>query len=125
MFTAKLDHVTTVRKTFISDPFNFVSLGSSLLINIIHWALLYYKFKDYASSILVHYNVVSGPDFVARASYAYFIPLTALVILAVNLACSVYFYKREKLASYFLNFSNLAIQILFLAASIIVIAINA
>ena len=125
MLTAKLNQVQTNRKTFIADPYNFVGLGIALLINIIHWLILYFKIKFSSGTILIHYNIIYGPDFVEKASFAYYIPLTAFLILVVNGLMSMYFYRKEKLASYFLNFANTAIQLIFFAASLIVIYINA
>jgi hypothetical protein len=125
MFTTKLTELEIRRKSYIFDPLNLKSLGPSLLINIIHWALLYFKFRHSSGTILLHYNVISGPDFVEKSRFVYFIPLIALVIFILNTILARYFYKKEKLAAYFLNFSNLAIQLIFLAASLMVISINA
>jgi hypothetical protein len=124
MFSAKLSNLEIRQKRFIFDPLNMYSLGSAALLNIIHWALIYFKLGRANGSILLHYNVVYGPDFVDQARYSYFIPLTAFGLFVINIFVSRIFYRKEKLAAYFLNFSSIAIQLVFLAASVILILIN-
>jgi len=124
MFTAKLNRLQFREKSFINDPLNIAGLGLSLIINIIHWVLLYFKLGHSTGTIILHYNLVYGPDLVDKVKYAYMIPAIALVLLIINAICARFFYRKEKLAGYFLNFSNIAIQLIFLAASITVIMIN-
>ncbi|HEX5429687.1 MAG TPA: hypothetical protein VFX17_01230 [Patescibacteria group bacterium] len=125
MFSVKLKQVTDARSGFIYEPFNYRSIGLSLVINIIHWAILIFKLGFGHAPILIRFNVVYGPDLVKSARFAYLIPLAALVLLAVNVAISIMFYRREKLAAYFLNCASIAIQLIFLAATIILLSINA
>jgi len=124
MFLTKLNEVLSSEKSFISDRLNFASLGVALLINIIHWVSLYIKIKPSNQNILIHYNIIYGPDFVEKASYVYFIPGLALVIFLANSFISAVFYKKEKLPAYFLNFATIAVQVIFLAATITIILIN-
>jgi hypothetical protein len=124
MFTAKLNLARFAQRRFVSDPFNLVSLGLSFLINIIHWCLLYYKIKFEKGTILIHYNVIYGPDFIEKARFTYTIPLVALLFLIFNIGLSIYFYRHEKLAAYFLNFANIALQLIFFTASIIIVQTN-
>jgi hypothetical protein len=124
MFSTNSPEVLTPKKSFISDRLNYVSLGAALLINSIHWAILFFKIKPGENSILLHYNVVYGPDLVDKASYVYQIPLIALAIFVVNLFFAVYFYRKEKLGAYFLNFAGIGIQLIFFAASLVLISVN-
>lgn len=124
MFVAKLNEVLASQRSYVRDPKNFISLGIALLLNIIHWTVLYIKIKPGQNSILLHYNVLYGPDFVEKSLYIYWIPLLALMLFLVNLLCSVFFYRKEKLASYFLNYATIAVQVVFFVASIIIIIVN-
>ncbi|MBX4205105.1 MAG: hypothetical protein KW788_02880 [Candidatus Doudnabacteria bacterium] len=124
MFTAKLSSLELRQKRYIFDPYNATSIGLSLLINIIHWALLYFKLGRSAGTIILHFNFIYGADFVDKAKYIYLVPGIALILLAADLILANYFYKKEKLAAYFLNFSSLVIQIIFLTASIAIILVN-
>ncbi len=124
MFLAKLNEVLSSKKSFISDRMNYTSIGAGLLINIIHWVVLFIKIKPGGSNILLHFNVVYGPDLVDKSNYIYLVPLVALLILFVNFAFSIAFYNREKVASYFLNFAGIPIQLIFLTASLVLIKAN-
>lgn len=125
MFKDRLNEILSLRKPFFADRMNFISLGFAAVINLIHWSILYYNIKPGSSSILLHYNVVYGADLIEKSSYLYRIPLLALVLLVFNGILSNAYYKREKLASYFLNFGSLVVQIFFLIATIVIIVANA
>ncbi|HYE22476.1 MAG TPA: hypothetical protein VD998_02705 [Verrucomicrobiae bacterium] len=121
---AKLNEVLASKKTFISDQLNLVSVAFALLINIIHWALLFIKIKPGNAAILLHYNVISGPDLVDKSVYAYIVPATALGVLIFNSILSAQLFRREKIASYFLSFMGIPLQLIFLAATVVLIRIN-
>lgn len=124
MFLDRLNEVLASEKSFISDRLNAAPLGSALLINIIHWTILLIKIKLTSGNIVLHYNVIYGADFVDRGTMIYVIPALALVLFLLNLFLSVFYYKREKLAAYFLNFATIIIQLIFIIASINLIRIN-
>ncbi len=124
VLTAKLNELDSQKSGYF-DPLNYYSLGVALCINIIHLAILYFKLGFSRSTTLIHYNVIYGSDFVGKAKLVYVVPLAAFIILIINILISSYFYRREKLAAYFLNFSNIAIQLIFLAASVVIVIANA
>lgn len=124
MFNDKLNEALTSRKSFFADPYNFIGLGISAVLNIIHWTILYYKIKPGNNTIVLHYNVIYGTDFVEKSLFIYWIPLLALMLLILNTILSIVFYNREKIASYFIDFSTIAVQAVFLVASIVLIIIN-
>lgn len=121
----KLNEVLSSKKSYFADPLNLYALGIAGLLNIIHWGILFSKIKPSKTSILLHYNVVYGSDLVQKALYAYWIPLLALILFLINVIVAGFFYKKEKIAAYFLNISSIAIQLIFLAASIVLIVANA
>lgn len=125
MLREKLNQVLASRKPFASDSLNRTGFFSALLVNIIHWLLLYFKLTPDGSNILLHYNVVYGPESIGPSVYAYNLPAVALLILVVNLFLASSFYKKEKLPAYFLGFATLAIQLVFLTAGLVLIVINA
>jgi hypothetical protein len=125
MFVTKLKEVLASKRSFVSDRINVLSLGISGLLNIIHWLILYFKIKPNEGSILLHYNVVYGPDFVGSSLYLYWIPLLALILLLVNGVVAAVFYKREKLAAHFISIASIVVQIVFFIATINLIIANA
>ena len=125
MFRAKLNEVLTSKNSFLADPRNMLTLGLAGLLNIIHWSVLYIKIRPGKNNVLLHYNVIYGSDFVDKSLYLYWIPLLALLLLIINSIASSIFYKKEKLASHFLNIATIAVQVVFFTATVVLIVINA
>lgn len=124
MFKDKLNEVIASNKSFVTDPINQFGFGVSLALNIIHWLVLYFKLKPGMSNVLLHYNVVYGSDLIGPGLYVYLVPAAALILLIINWTVASSFYKKEKLASYFLAFATIAIQLIFLIAGFVLAAIN-
>jgi hypothetical protein len=124
MILAKLNEVLSSKKSFISDRLIKISLSSALLINIIHWAILLFKIGRGQEIYVLHYNIITGADFVDKAKYLYLMPSTALAMILANILLCMYFFRREKLPAYFLSFSNIPIQLIFLTAMLAIISIN-
>src|SRR5579885_1378059 len=121
MFSAKLNEALTSKQSFFHDRLNAVGLLVSLLLNAINWVIILGKIKPSANNILLHYNVIYGSDLVAHSWYAYGIPLLALVLLVVNFILAQRVYQKEKLAAYFLSMATIAIQVIFIVASLVLI----
>lgn len=115
---------SNTRAGFMADPKNFLSFGLASLLNIIHWSVLYIKIKPGQNNILLHYNVVYGRDLVDKSLYLYWIPLLALILLVINYIVASIFYKKEKLASYFLSIASISVQAVFFVATLVLISIN-
>ena len=124
MFVTKLQEALASKRPFFADPLNFVSIGLAALLNIIHWLILFIKIRPGSARILLHYNVVYGPDLVDKSTFVYLIPLVALIFFILNLYTSAVFYKKEKLAAYFINIASVAVQLIFLVASLVLIVSN-
>lgn len=124
MLREKLNQVLVAKKPFISDPINFVSIGISVLLNVLHLGILYAKIKPSSAQVLLHYNVVYGLTYVEKSFYVYWIPLLALLLFIANLIFAVQLYQKEKLASYFLVISSIVLQMIFFAASLALIVAN-
>ena len=124
MILERINEALSSEKSFFSDFKIAASLGLSFLINIIHWLFLLSKIKIGSDKILLHYNVVYGPDFVEKSYYILVIPLLAFLSLILNIILSRFFYRREKMAAYFLNIASVAVQVVFLVATITLILAN-
>ena len=110
--------------SFFLDRLNFNSLMFAAVLNIIHWLILYIKIKPDQTNILLHYNVVYGSDVVAKSLYIYWIPLLALILFVINFIFAKVYYKKEKLIAYFINISQIVVQLIFLVASLVLIVAN-
>src|SRR3989338_4053913 len=124
MFLTKLNQVLFSQKPFISEPFNLAPIVLAALINIIHWLIVIIKIKAGSGNIVLHYNVIYGADLIGRGSMIYVIPGAALAALIANFFLANYFFKREKLPAFFMNFSSIIVQLIFLTASLSLIRIN-
>ena len=124
MFLNKLNEVLASKRSFISDRLNLGLNAAALLINIIHWIVLFLKIKPTEPSIVLHYNVIYGADLVDRAAFIYMIPASALLILILNYLVANFLSRREKLTGYFLGFASIAIQVVFLLATFSLIIVN-
>ncbi|OGE79201.1 MAG: hypothetical protein A2751_04375 [Candidatus Doudnabacteria bacterium RIFCSPHIGHO2_01_FULL_46_14] len=107
------------------DRLIFVSFVISAILNIILWLMLAGKFGWSAEKIPLHFNVAYGIDYLGTARQVYEIPLTGLVLLAINTLLAVKLYSREKLFSYFLSFGSIVLQLILSAAALSLIVLNA
>lgn len=92
-----------------------------VLTNFAVWMILALKIKPSVYPIPLHYNIYSGIDVIDLWYKVFIIPAFGLVLLIFNLIISLVFYRREKFIAYLLNVSNIIVQILLLAASIVII----
>lgn len=125
MLQDKINEVISSNKTYLNDPVNLITITFALLLNIIHWVVLLINIQPTNQKVLLHYNVIYGADLVAQSFFLYLIPGTALVFFLVNFFVSRKMYKKEKLASYFINYFSILIQAIFIVATLILISINA
>ena len=96
------------------------------LVNIIDWLALVIFLKPPAGTVVIlHYNVYFGSDMIGEARRAYFLPLLGLIVLAINLPLSIYFYKlKERIATYVFLITALSVQLSLLISIISVIIVN-
>ncbi|MBI4050019.1 MAG: hypothetical protein HY398_01060 [Candidatus Doudnabacteria bacterium] len=111
-------------KSFLRDRLIFVSLLIAFFVNIILWAVLLGKFGFAGRSIPLHYNVVSGVDFVNSSRRVYQLPLAGLLIFFVNVFLGRLLYDREKLLGYVLIFAAAAAQGILLVAGVALATLN-
>ncbi len=124
MFLTKLNEVLASKRSFISDRMNSYGFGIALLINIIHWLILYFKIKPNKEDVLLHYNVVYGADFIDKSIYLYWIPALASILLVLNFIVATFFYRKEKLASYFISIASVPVQVVFFVGTLVLILVN-
>ena len=109
----------TVKITFIA----------SLVLNLITWAVLYFKLHSFsytteAGQIYLHYNLYFGIDNIGYWYESLIIPLLGLFIIIFNNTLGYFFYIQEKVISYSLVISSAVLQVILLAAAIFVILLN-
>ena len=84
----------------------------SLLLNGACWGVLVFFIRSVDFPIILHYNVYFGVDIIGDWWQAYFLPLIALSVMAVNVLLAHFFYKNEeRVISYLLLLASLIVQI--------------
>ncbi|MDP3741072.1 MAG: hypothetical protein Q8R08_01975 [bacterium] len=102
---------------FFRDRLILISGLVAFLVNIILWIWLAIKFGYSQDRIPLHFNLVSGIDFVGEARRIYELPLFGLAVILANLFLASNLYERERLFGYFLMVGAVVVQIIILIAT--------
>jgi len=103
---------------------------SSLVINLLIWALLIFKFRPIAlasaekATLPLHYNIYWGIDLFGQWYQSFILPALGLIILIMNFIFSILLYSKKILASYFFIIASVFIQTFLLISTILIILIN-
>lgn len=87
-------------KLFLLAPVTLISVILSTCLDIVYlvWLLARVGFRD--EQFFLHYNILSGVDWVGPSSFVYWIPLTGLIIMLINSGLAWYLYKDHRDISY-------------------------
>lgn len=87
-------------KLFFLSPLTLISVIVSLCLDIFYfvWLLVKVGFRD--EQFFLHYNILSGVDWVGPASYVYWIPVIGVAILISNTVLAWYLYTKYRDLSY-------------------------
>ena len=96
----------------------------SLLLNISLWIYFFQNKKESDYPIILHYNLIFGVDCLGNYEKIYLISFVGLILLFSNSILGYILYNKEKLASYFLAFNTLVIQIFLIVAGYLIVGIN-
>jgi len=112
------------------NKFIIIVNAVSLILNVLLWFFLYWQLNKIVqvnpqfTTIPLHYNVFFGIDQFGKWYNAFILPLTGLIILAINFVIAISVYSKKSLLSYFLTISTFLIQIILLVSSLFIIMIN-
>ena len=98
---------------------------SSLVANIVDWAILRSFIKPVDFPIILHYNVYFGVDTLGGWKQVFVLPLMGFILFIINLLLSSHFYgQKERIASHLLLMATLMLQLSLIVASVSIIIIN-
>jgi hypothetical protein len=98
---------------------------SSLVANIVDWAILRIFIKPVDFPIILHYNVYFGVDTLGGWKQVFVLPLMGFILFIINLLLSSHFYgQKERIASHLLLMATLMLQLSLIVASVSIIIIN-
>ena len=111
---------------YLKSRIVLVLLSVSVVLNLFDWlALIIFLRPPAGTVIILHYNVYFGVDLAGKVLRAYAVPFIGLSILTLNFFLAGYFYRlKERIASYVLLISALAVQLSLLISIISVIVVN-
>ena len=96
----------------------------SLLLNISLWIYFFQNKKESDYPIILHYNLIFGVDYLGDYEKIYLISFIGLILILFNSVLGCILYNKEKLASYFLVFNTLVVQIFLIVAGYLIVGIN-
>jgi uncharacterized membrane protein len=97
---------------------------ATFVVLIITFLVTYYQVSRSPQTVALHYNVVIGVDVLGHKNRLYQIPLTAVLIAAVNLTINRFLSQRERFLSSALAAISLVSALALLAAVILLGRIN-
>lgn len=101
-----------------------ISSSCALFVNIVLWIVLLRKFGLSGFSIPLHFNVVSGIDYVGSSRKTYDLPALGLALLLINLFIINLLHERSPLWTYFLAISSVVVQALLAVSVILLLSLN-
>lgn len=99
-------------------------LSSSLLLNAAVWLVAIFVFPRTGPAAILHYTVPIGVDFIGESRQIYVLPLIGLVIVAGNAALGWLIHRPSLRAAWVLWAALPGIQIILLAATILLWQFN-
>lgn len=87
-------------KLFLLSPVTLISVGVSAVLDIVYllWLLVRVGVRD--EQFFLHYNILSGVDWVGAASTVYWIPVVGFLIIGINTGLAWYLYKDHRDIAY-------------------------
>lgn len=101
-----------------------IVIALSLLLNIGTWAVTIFVFPQAGSAAILHYTVPLGVDFIGESRQVYVLPTIALAILIGNLAVGLLIRRPSRRAAWLLWSTIPVVQIVLLAATILLWQFN-
>ena len=108
-----------------------ISSAIGLAINILIWALIYFKFypavyslPEEQSFIPLHYNIYLGIDLFGHWQRIFILPGIGLFIFALNTILALSLFNKKEIISYFLSVGAALIQVFLFIATLLTILIN-
>jgi hypothetical protein len=91
-------------KLFVFSPITLICTITAVILDIFYflWLLAKVGFRD--EQFFLHYNILSGVDWVGPAVLAYWIPVVGVLLVVLNSLFAWYLYKDHRDLSYIVLF---------------------
>jgi hypothetical protein len=114
----------TILKSYWKDKIVVNTFLFSAFLNISLWIFLFQNQKKSDYPVILHYNLFFGVDYLGNYNEVFIIPIVGIVVIFVNSILGHFLYRRERLASYFLSFNMIVVQMFLLLAGYLIVRIN-
>jgi len=106
------------------DRLIFVSLILAGLANALVWILIPLFFRQSKEFVVLQYNIYFGISSLGPWAMLFLLPLSGLLVGAVNFSLVFHLYLKERLLSLFLAAGAAVFQLIILAAAVLIIYLN-
>lgn len=113
-----------LKKIFGSvDKLLFLWIGSIILI-IITFLLLWFKIDPHQTTVILHYNVITGVDLSGGKTNLYKIPATGLFLIVVNFFIVKYINRDKGFLAFIASLVTFIMCFALLAATLLILRLN-
>lgn len=119
--SASSDPKSTPPDNFRSSKLSVFLASTAVLANLATWLVLYLRLTPAEFPIPLHYTIYFGIDYVDNWSQAYYLPLTGLIIIIINVIISIFIFPYGRVLSYLLLGSALLGQVILLIGALCLI----
>lgn len=109
---------------FFRSRFLLANFLFSLLVNLMAWALIYWRIRPSAEPIPLHYNIYFGLDLIGPWQQAFIIPAVGLAIFLLNFVLAWWLHQHEKALGHLLMGMTSVLQIFLLIGGVMLVLIN-
>lgn len=98
-------------RLYVRDPWARLLFGTSGVLVALSFVALFF-FLPTGTDVPLHYNVYFGIDFIGNPMQLYWLPLSALVLTAMNVVLAISIWRRDRILSYVLAAGALVVTVL-------------
>ncbi|MBI5766090.1 hypothetical protein HZA71_02565 [Candidatus Falkowbacteria bacterium] len=106
------------------DKVIIFNLWFALSVNLVLWIILLFSFWRTSDYIILGYNIYFGISAFGPWYQILLLPLIGLIIIAVNFLLAFFVYLPQKILSYFLVIAATVVNVIVLAAGMLLVFSN-
>lgn len=103
---------------------NAVMIALAGVLNLMTWIWPLWQIGPQVDNIFLHYTVLYGVDFVGEWWRVFYVPLTGLVILLMNMIVGWMLFQRDKILTYMVLAMSVLCQIFLLVSVSLLVFLN-
>ncbi len=111
-------------KLFFLSPVTLVSVIGSVFLDVCYCIWLLVQVGSREEQFFLHYNILSGVDWVGPASLVYWIPIVGFLIVLSNTCLAWYLFKDHRDMSYIVLVTTILSHVCLGMATYMVLFLN-